>query len=109
MLPGRRRGSPIVVAGHEDAWFQGAIDDASGVAAALGLAKALVDSGYAPEGPIVFGVHCAEEYGIQDSAFDWCIGSWWQVRHEHAAWGSRAALYFNIEGTGMHVPLLVEI
>lgn len=47
VLPGRRRGSPIVVAGHEDASFQGAIDDASGV----------------------------EEYGIQDSAFDWCIGS----------------------------------
>ena len=102
------RGSPIVVAGHEDARFQGTIDDASGVAATLGLAKALVDSGYAPEGPIVFGVHCAVEYGIRDSAFGWCIGSWSQVWHEHVAWGSRAALCFNIEGTALHAPLLAE-
>ena len=49
VLPGRSHESPIVIGGHHDAWFSGAFDDATGVAATLAIAKALVDSGYEPE------------------------------------------------------------
>ena len=101
VLPGRSHSTPIVVAGHHDAWFSAAFDDASGVAATLGVAKALVDSGYEPEHTIVFTSHTAEEYGRADSQFDWLIGAWWQIAHEHPQWARKAVLYVNIEGTGM--------
>ena len=51
VLPGRTDGSPIVIGGHHDCWFGAAFDDATGVAATLAIAKALVDAGYEPEHP----------------------------------------------------------
>jgi Iap family predicted aminopeptidase len=107
-LPGRRNAAPIVVAGHHDAWFYGALDDASGVASTLALAKAMRDTGYVPDGPIVFCSHTAEEFGLLDAPFDYCIGAGWQIQHEHPEWADSAALYLNIEGTGMAQPLLIE-
>jgi len=107
-LPGRREGSPIVVAGHHDAWFYGALDDASGVASTLAIAKAMRDTGYVPDGPIVFGSHTAEEFGMLSAPFDYCIGAGWQIQHQHPEWAEDAALYVNIEGTGMPRPLLLE-
>ena len=108
VLPGRSRGGPIVIGGHHDCWFAAAFDDATGVAATLAIAKALVDGGYEPERPIVFTSHTAEEYGRADSAFDWLIGAWWQIAHEHPEWAREAALYVNIEGTGMACPTGVD-
>lgn len=107
-LPGRREGAPIVVAGHQDAWFYGALDDASGVASTLAIAKAMLEAGYVPDGPIVFGSHTAEEFGMLGAPFDYCIGAGWQIQHEHPEWAEDAALYVNIEGTGMPRPLLIE-
>ncbi len=107
-LRGRRDGRPIVVAGHHDAWFFGALDDASGVASTLAIAKAMTDTGYLPDGPIVFCSHTAEEFGMLAAPFDYCIGAGWQIQHEHPEWVQSAALYLNIEGTGMPQPLLLE-
>ena len=108
VLPGRTDGSPIVIGGHHDCWFGAAFDDATGVAATLAIAKALVDAGYEPEHPIVFTSHTAEEYGRADSAFDWLIGAWWQIAHEHPEWSQEALLYVNIEGTGMACPMGID-
>ena len=108
VLPGRTAGSPIVIGGHHDCWFGAAFDDATGVAATLAIAKALVDAGYEPEHPIVFTSHTAEEYGRADSAFDWLIGAWWQIAHEHPEWQQEALLYVNIEGTGMALPTGID-
>ena len=107
-LPGRRVGAPIVVAGHHDGWFFGSFDDATGVAAALGIAKAMLDSGHTPERPIVFGSHTAEEYGAADSAFDWLIGASWRVNEEHRDWGRTVPFYLNVEGSGMPLPMFID-
>ena len=108
-LPGRSDDAPIVIAGHHDCWFAAAFDDATGVAATLAIAKALIDSGYKPERPIVFTSHTAEEYGRTDAAFGWLIGAWWQIAHEHPEWARDALLYINIEGTGMACPTGVDL
>jgi Iap family predicted aminopeptidase len=108
VLPGRSREAPIVIGGHHDCWFAAAFDDATGVAAALSIAKALVNGGYEPERPIIFTSHTAEEYGLTDSAFGWLTGAWWQIAHEHPEWARSAALYLNIEGTGMARPMGVD-
>ncbi|MDQ3381227.1 MAG: M28 family metallopeptidase [Actinomycetota bacterium] len=107
-LRGRRAGPPIVVAGHHDGWFFGSFDDATGVAATLGIAKAMLDSGHLPERPIVFGSHTAEEYGLADSAFDWLIGASWRINEEHRDWGRTAPFYLNIEGSGMPLPMFID-
>ena len=108
-LPGRSSEAPIVIGGHHDCWFAAAFDDATGVAATLAIAKALVDSGHEPERPIVFTSHTAEEYGRADAAFGWLIGAWWQIAHEHPEWARGALLYLNIEGTGMACPTGVDL
>ncbi len=74
----------------------------------LAIAKTLVDTGYEPERSFVFTSHTAEEYGRADSAFDWLIGAWWQISYQHPEWASDAALYVNIEGTGMACPTGVD-
>jgi hypothetical protein len=99
-LRGERPG-PIVVAGHHDGWMGGAaFDDLTGVAATLGLARALVEAGVRPRHTIAFVTHTAEEYGIAGSRFDWCVGAWWQIVEEHREWASRAPFYLNVEMSG---------
>jgi len=99
-LPGRRRGAPTVVAGHHDGWFQAAFDDATGVAVTLELARAFAEAGVRPERTIAFVSHTAEEYGIAESAYDWCYGAWYQVVAEHREWTTRSPFYLNVEGSG---------
>ncbi len=99
-LPGRRRGAPTIVAGHHDGWFKAAFDDATGVAVTLELARAFVEAGVEPEQTIAFVSHTAEEYGIAESAYDWCYGAWYQVVAEHREWTTRSPFYLNVEGSG---------
>jgi Iap family predicted aminopeptidase len=100
VLPGRMRGAPVIVAGHHDGWFGAAFDDATGVAVTLELARALRDAGVRPERSIAFVSHTAEEYGIANSAYDWCYGAWYQVVAEHREWTTASPFYLNVEGSG---------
>ena len=99
-FPGRRRGAPTVVAGHHDGWFHAAFDDATGVAVTLELARAFAEAGVRPERTIAFVSHTAEEYGIAESAYDWCYGAWYQVVSEHREWTTGSPFYLNVEGSG---------
>jgi hypothetical protein len=99
-LPGRRGGAPKVVAGHHDGWFGAAFDDATGVAVTLELARAFTEAGIRPERTIAFVSHTAEEYGIAESAYDWCYGAWYQVVAEHREWSTGSPFYLNVEGSG---------
>jgi hypothetical protein len=99
-LPGRRRGAPTIVAGHHDGWFGAAFDDATGVAVTLELARAFTEAGIRPERTIAFVSHTAEEYGIAESAYDWCYGAWYQVVAEHREWTTGSSFYLNVEGSG---------
>lgn len=100
ILPGRRRGAPVIVAGHHDGWFRAAFDDATGVAVTLELARAFREAGLRPERSIAFVSHTAEEYGIANSAYDWCYGAWYQVVAGHREWATGSPFYLNVEGSG---------
>jgi Iap family predicted aminopeptidase len=108
ILPGRRRGAPLVVAGHHDGWFGAAFDDATGVAVTLELARAFGEAGLRPERSIAFVSHTAEEYGIANSAYDWCYGAWYQVVAEHREWTTSSPFYLNVEGSGRPDPFTVD-
>jgi hypothetical protein len=100
VLSGRRRGAPTIVAGHHDGWFRAAFDDATGVAVTLELARAFTEAGIRPRRTIAFVSHTAEEYGIAESAYDWCYGAWYQVVAEHREWATGSPFYLNVEGSG---------
>jgi Iap family predicted aminopeptidase len=108
ILPGRRDGAPSIVAGHHDGWFGAAFDDASAVAVTLALARAFAAKGIKLDRPIAFVSHTAEEYGIANSAYDWCYGAWYQVVEEHREWSTGSPFYLNIEGSGRPAPFVVD-
>lgn len=108
VLRGRTDAAPIVLGGHHDAWFYGSMDDASGVAMAVVLAQALAGAGVVPERSIVFVSHTAEEFGLADSAYDWCWGAWWQVAVAHREWAGTVPFYLNLEGSGTPDPLVLD-
>jgi hypothetical protein len=75
-LPGARNPQAVyIVGGHHDsyssgnpyAYAPGADDNASGTTAVLEVARAIMESGYQPEGTIKFITFAAEEYGLYGS------------------------------------------
>ena len=109
-LPGKDYGTSkdefVIFGPHHDAWFQGAMDDTSGMAALLVVAKAMRgvmdETGWTPDRTVIFTSHTAEEYGIDDTYFDWCWGAYYQINIEHADdWIGRAVGYLCMELMGM--------
>jgi hypothetical protein len=102
-IPGRGNASELIIfTGHHDAWFRGAADDATAIAAMLGIARAVIESGYRPRHTLVFLASTSEEYGYTDAYYEWLIGCWYAVTREHTDWPDKAALTLDFEllGTG---------
>lgn len=73
----------------EDAVYNGAVDNASGVAAMLAIARALTASPKAPKRSVLFAAVAAEEQGL--------LGSQYLVEHPPVPYG-RMAANINIDG-----------
>jgi len=100
-LPGSAGGAEkVVMAGHHDAFFQGALDNTTAVVAGLVTAKAMKMAGYVPRRTLVFVSHTGEEGGIVDSWYDWTFGSWVQATQTHPEWAGTVAGFLNFEMPG---------
>ena len=100
----------ILFNGHHDAWFQGAIDCTSCVAGVLAIAKAVKDSGYQPARTLVFMTSTGEEWGSEDTYYDWLIGSYMRLTQTHTDWPTTAVALVNIEGSGFAGdPMTVDV
>lgn len=73
----------------EDAIYNGAVDNASGVAAMLTVARAMTAQGKAPKRSVLFAAVAAEEQGL--------LGSQYLVEHPPVPYG-RMAANINIDG-----------
>ena len=103
MIPGDDLADEIIIfTGHHDAWFRGAADDATAMAAMLGIARAVRDSGYQPRRTLVFLATTSEEYGYTDAYYEWLIGAWYAITKQRKEWQHRGALALDFEllGTG---------
>ena len=89
-----------MVGAHHDGWFRAAFDNATGVAALLAIARALAAAGHRPRHRICFTSRTAEEYGLEDTPFDYCIGAWRQVSDTHPEWGASAPFHLCLEASG---------
>lgn len=90
----------IVLLSHQDAHFRAGMDDTAGMVTMLATAKAMCTSNCRPTHTIVFMATSAEEFGRVNSYYDWCIGSWWAITHEHGDWPGRTRAVINLEAMG---------
>jgi hypothetical protein len=89
----------ITVSAHHDRWFKSAVDDCSGVASMLELARAFTTGGYRPRRSLMFISFGAEEAGVEATESDWLAGSQAFVA-QHPEITRRLALSVNIDVTG---------
>lgn len=90
----------IIFTGHHDAWFHGAADDATAIAAMLGIAKSIRDTGYRPRRTLLFLASTNEEYGYTDAYYEWLIGCWYAVTRDRTDWQRKAILTLDFELLG---------
>ncbi|MDR2354624.1 MAG: S-layer homology domain-containing protein, partial [Clostridiales Family XIII bacterium] len=97
-LPGKSADAQaIAFIAHYDAYFRAFDDNSTGVAALMGIAKALSDSGYKPERPFRFVFHAGEEWGFADSRYDWAAGAWAETQ-KHPEFSENTFMTFNLDG-----------
>jgi Peptidase family M28/PA domain len=89
----------ITVSAHHDRWFKAAIDDCSGVASMLELARLFTGGGYSPRRSLMFISFGAEEAGVEATESDWLAGSQAFIT-QHPEVTRRLALGVNIDVTG---------
>lgn len=88
----------IYLMAHYDGYYHSYFDDASGVSTILGIAKAIIDSGYKPNKTIRVITHGAEEWGRENSDYDWAMGAYEEITHIHPEWAKKAFAVINIDG-----------
>ena len=96
-IPGENEDEIIVIGDHYDVHFWGFQDNNCAIALTLGIAKAMIDSGYKPKRTLVFVLHGAEEWGVIDSRYDWSTGAWNMIHNVHPEWVGKALAYINFE------------
>lgn len=94
-IPGRTDEYIYYIA-HYDAYFRGFNDNSSGVACMLGIARALVQSGYRPRRTLRVVAHCAEEWGIDNSRHDWARGAQLETE-KHPEWAESGFAAINLD------------
>ena len=89
----------VVVSGHYDRWFRGALDNVSGTAAVLEMARSFRKAGVQPRRSMLFMAAGSEEAGQEDPERDWLAGSNAFVQ-AHPEILRRAAFVSNLDGVG---------
>jgi len=87
----------LLVAAHYDRWWQSAVDNCSGVAALLELARAMKAGN--PRRSVMFLASSGEEAGVEATEFDWLAGSHAFVT-AHPEIERRLVYAFNIDTAG---------
>ena len=95
-IPGRSE-DMILLSGHYDSYFDGFQDDNCAIALMFGIARTLLEIGYKPEKTIVFCCMAAEEWGIENSKYDWSTGAWQQVFKLRPEWQGKGIADLNFE------------
>ncbi len=94
---GKGQRDNIIISAHHDAHFKGVVDNASGVAAVLLLAKAF--SRIDLDKDIYFISFTAEEFGKTETLYDYLIGSYYFFENNLPI-VEKNWLYINFDGVG---------
>lgn len=105
VIPGEDPSQSVLMAGHMDGYFHSYQDDLLGVGINLGIAKAMIESGYKPKHNIIIMAHGSEEYGKITSRYDWCLGSWSNINLNHPEWFGNIICFLNIDAIRPGTPV----
>ncbi|MBM4219767.1 MAG: M28 family peptidase [Gammaproteobacteria bacterium] len=89
----------VMTSAHYDRWFRGGLDNVSGTAALLEVARAVTQAGLRPRRSLMFLAVGAEEAGLVDPERDWLAGSH-AFLLAHPEVFRHAALVYNVDGFG---------
>ena len=89
----------VMTSAHYDRWFRGGLDNVSGTAAVLEVARAITQAGLRPRRSMMFLAVGAEEAGLADPERDWLAGSH-AFLMAHPDVFRHAALAYNVDGFG---------
>jgi Iap family predicted aminopeptidase len=89
----------VMTSAHYDRWFRGGLDNVSGTAAILEVARAITQAGLRPRRSMMFLAVGAEEAGLVDPERDWLAGSH-AFLLAHPEVFRHAALVYNVDGFG---------
>lgn len=96
-IPGAYSDEKIIFTGHLDHYFRCIQDNISSVATLLGIAKAMIDSGYKPKRTIIFALHGSHETGMLDSKYPYISGSYKLLAGPKKSWTGKALVDINFE------------
>lgn len=96
-IPGKNKERMLMLSAHYDSYFNGFQDDNTAVSMMLNIGKTLKEIGYEPENTILFCAMAAEEWGVEDSPFDWSTGAYEEVFHAHPELSGKVIADLNFE------------
>lgn len=100
-IPGKNSKERILYSAHYDHYFRCVQDDVSAAATLLGIAKAMVESGYQPERTIDFVFTGSHETGNAGSRYPYIAGSWKLLDGAKSSWKQEALMAINFEYTAL--------
>lgn len=96
-IPGSCSDEKIVYTAHLDHFFRCLQDNMASCAALLGIAEAIVKSGYKPKRRIIFAFNGSHECGMINSKYPYITGSYGVVKAKEAEWKNKVIADINFE------------
>ena len=96
-IPGSCSDEKIVYTAHLDHFFRCLQDNMASCAALLGIAEAIIKSGYKPKRSIIFAFNGSHECGMINSKYPYITGSYGVVKAKEAEWKNKVIADINFE------------
>lgn len=105
-IPGCISDERIIYTAHLDHYFRCLQDNMSTCSTLLGIAKAIIDSGFKPNRTITFAFHGSHETGGMDTRYPYIYGSY-KLTHEcKPEWAGKTIANINFEYTALRMKKL---
>ena len=105
-IPGCISDERIIYTAHLDHYFRCLQDNISTCSTLLGIAKAIIDSGFKPNRTITFAFHGSHETGGMDTRYPYIYGSY-KLTHEcKPEWAGKTIANINFEYTALRMKKL---
>lgn len=96
-IPGSCSDEKIVYTAHLDHFFRCLQDNMASCAALLGIAEAIIKSGYKPKRSILFVFNGSHECGMINSKYPYITGSYGVVKTKESEWKNKVIADINFE------------
>lgn len=108
-IPGSCSEEKIIYTAHLDHFFRCLQDNMASCAALLGIAEAIIRSGYKPKRSLLFVFNGSHECGMIDSKYPYITGSYGVVKAKEAEWKNKVIANINFEYAALRLEELKAV